>query len=154
MPLYLVRHAHAVQRAGWDGPDRERPLSAKGSQQAKALVSLLDRAKRILSSPAARCVQTVQPLAEHLGVSIEETPVLAEGASVDAALALVTALLHDEAVLCAHGDLIPVLLAHFAANGAQLDGLQPTAKGSVWVVESEHARVTRARYLPPPSTSS
>ena len=30
VPVYLIRHAHAGSRSGWDGDDDRRPLSPKG----------------------------------------------------------------------------------------------------------------------------
>ena len=63
--LYLVRHAHAGNKAKWNGSDVARPLSAQGHKEALGLIEQL-RAHpmgRVLSSPAERCLQTVQPLA-------------------------------------------------------------------------------------------
>ncbi len=150
--LYLVRHAHAGKRHSWDGPDAERPLSKKGGRQAEGLVRLLDvEVKRILSSPAVRCVQTVEPLARHVGLEVQTTEALAEGAPVEPAVELVCSLLDGGAVLCAHGDLVPEVLEWFAAHGADVDGSQSTAKGSAWALTISDGRVTAGRYLPPPS---
>ena len=65
MAVLVVRHAKAGDRSSWPGADRDRPLSGKGRRQAEALVDTLSDWKpvRILSSPFARCVQTVEPLA-------------------------------------------------------------------------------------------
>src|SRR4029450_1646377 len=67
--VYLVRHAHAGTKATWPGPDLARPLSAQGRKEAPGLIAQLgaEPLGRILSSPAKRCLQTVQPLAERLG---------------------------------------------------------------------------------------
>src|SRR3954447_3537474 len=80
MALYLVRHAQALSRSGWDGPDEARPLSAKGERQADGLVELIaqaDNIRRVLSSPALRCVGTVQPVASKLGLDVKIAPDLA-----------------------------------------------------------------------------
>ena len=76
MSWLLVRHARAGSRKGWEGPDIERPLSKKGRRQADGLVEMLEAAgvKRIVSSPYVRCTQTVEPLAEALGLEIEPSP--------------------------------------------------------------------------------
>lgn len=151
--LYLVRHAHAGKRHSWDGPDAERPLSKKGRRQAAALVPVLDdQVKRILSSPAVRCVQTVQPLARHVGLEVTTTEALAEGAPLGPAMDLVCSLLDGGAVLCAHGDLVPDMLGWFAAHGADVDGSQATAKGAAWALDISDGKVSAARYLPPPSS--
>src|SRR4051794_39945165 len=83
MTVFLVRHADAKSRANWPHPDDTRPLSRKGLHQAEALVDrLVDRpVRRVLSSPAVRCVETLAPLAGKLGLSVQQTESLLEGAS-------------------------------------------------------------------------
>ena len=90
MIVYLVRHASAGHRASWDGEDRLRPLDERGARQADGIVELLARRefKRIVSSPAVRCVDTVVPLAHARGLAVEHSEALAEGAGAEAALAL------------------------------------------------------------------
>jgi len=80
MPLLVVRHARAGRRSAYDGDDLDRPLSPRGRDQAEDLVPLLAgyRPRRILSSPAGRCFETVRPVAEILGLSIESVGELAE----------------------------------------------------------------------------
>jgi broad specificity phosphatase PhoE len=154
MTVLLVRHARAGSRKHWEGADIERPLSKKGWRQAEGLVDMLSRRpiKRILSSPFVRCVQTVQPLAEKLGLEIERRPELAEGAPVDAALELVRDAAGTTVVLCTHGDIVPSLLDVIS----QVDRLDlpddvQCPKGSVWELEQDRdGRVTEARYLPAP----
>ena len=81
MSLLLVRHVDAVSRNDWPADDRLRPLTEKGFDQARALVDLLGghRVEVILSSPAVRCVQSVEPLATALGLEVVEDPSLGEG---------------------------------------------------------------------------
>ena len=90
--LLAVRHSSAGDRAAWIDDDDHRPLDDLGRRQAEWLIGVLSDRQigRILSSPAVRCVQTVDPLAAARGVELEVEPGLAEGASA-AALALVTA---------------------------------------------------------------
>ena len=152
MTLYLVRHGDAGPRHEWRQPDDLRPLSKKGRRQAKALVGLLaDRpVARVLSSPSMRCCQTVEPLARELGVEIEQTPALMEGASTSKALDLVDSLLQQNAVLCSHGDVIPDVLRALTRRGMKVDGDRAWAKGSVWELEANGNRLARGRYHPPP----
>jgi phosphohistidine phosphatase SixA len=74
LEIYLLRHAHAGNAAAWDGPDSERPLSAKGRRQAQQLGQFLaDRAfspDAILTSPKVRARQTAELVADALGVGI------------------------------------------------------------------------------------
>ena len=65
MLALLVRHAVAGDRRKWSGDDRLRPLDRRGRRQASALPEALSGfpVSRILTSPAARCIGTVEPLA-------------------------------------------------------------------------------------------
>lgn len=157
MPLLLVRHAKAGNRQKWDGPDHVRPLSKKGWKQAEGLVDALSEfeIESLLSSPFVRCVQTVEPLARALGLEIERTDLLAEGASPSDVVGLARSLVPKTAVLCTHGDVIPDLLGGLAlTEGLELPRDYPFAKGSTWVLEADPGgRFTKARYLAPPGGS-
>jgi broad specificity phosphatase PhoE len=151
----LVRHARAGSRKGWEGPDIERPLSKKGRRQADGLVDVLEPygCKRILSSPYLRCSQTVEPLAEALGLEIEMRPELAEGAPADATLTLVRQQAGTTAVFCTHGDIVPELLDALAReDGLELPHDYDYAKGSVWVIEEQNGKAVSARYLAAPAS--
>lgn len=150
MAVHLIRHADAGRRGSWDGPDAERPLVTAGLSQARALALELASAnpRRILSSPLVRCIQTVQPLADAVGVLVEPHPALSEGAELEESWALLEALAGDEqAVLCSHGDVIPPLLDRLARRGVPVLGFdRGVAKGSVWTIEAAPGgRLTTAR---------
>ena len=149
MSLLLVRHADALSRHDWAPDDRLRPLTEKGFSQSRALVDLLagHRIEVIVSSPAVRCVQSVEPLAAALGLEIVEDAVLSEGMPLDPVRRLIGDL--DRAVLCSHGDLIPDLIDHLIAEGMAAVG-RDCKKGSTWVIEREGADFARGTYLPPP----
>ena len=117
MSVALLRHASAGDRAAWTGDDRRRPLDKKGWKQATRLVDELRElgVTRVLSSPYDRCVQTVEPLAEELGVGIEIDDRLAEGAGRRAALELLGGL--DDAVACTHGDIVEEVLGRGLKKG-------------------------------------
>jgi 8-oxo-dGTP diphosphatase len=84
--------------------------------------------------------------------SIEVTEGLAEGASLDTAWALVRKYAGHGAVLCTHGDVVPMILAHLEAQGISIGNDPQWPKGSTWVLECDDGHVTRARYLEPPTT--
>jgi len=153
MAIYLVRHGKAGSRHDWKGPDHERPLSKRGRRQAEALVDLLaDRGiVSVFSSPSVRCVQTVEPLADKLGFSVERRPELGEGTARADVAGFVGGLLSTTAAVCSHGDMIPVILDVLAVDhGLDLPDDYPCAKGSVWeLVDGGSGRMT-AKYLPPP----
>lgn len=150
--LYLVRHAHAGDRAAWQGPDAERPLSEKGWRQARGLAAGLarDDIAAITSSPAVRCVQTVEPLAAARGLTITPETRLLEGHDPADTLTWLTSAVGARPLLaCTHGDLVPALLDLLAEAGATVPGERRWAKGSTWIVDAERGRWRRARYLPP-----
>lgn len=61
----LVRHAHALDRASWNGDEAGRPLTRLGGAQALELIPLLSAfgVQAIHTSPWLRCTQTVLPYA-------------------------------------------------------------------------------------------
>ncbi|MDQ1519312.1 MAG: 8-oxo-(d)GTP phosphatase [Actinomycetota bacterium] len=153
MSIYLVRHVKAGYRSRWKDDDRLRPVSKAGQRQARRLVDVLDglRTERILSSPYVRSIESVAPLASVRGLAIELSEALAEEAPLDDALVLVRKHAHENAVLCSHGDVIPMLLEYFARRGVDLGPNPQCAKGSTWVLETDAGgEVVAARYFPPP----
>ena len=152
MNVYLYRHAKAGNRTTWEGDDRMRPLTRGGYRQAEALVDVLRDAslEHLVTSPYVRCVESLVPLAAARVQSIEVTEALAEGAPLDAAWALVEKYADHGAVLCTHGDVVPMILAHLEARGIAIGPDPQWPKGSIWVLECEAGNVTRARYIAPP----
>jgi 2,3-bisphosphoglycerate-dependent phosphoglycerate mutase len=73
--VYLVRHAHADWAA-----DESRPLSESGRAAAETIAALLSTipVAAIYSSPARRSIQTVELLAQRLGVRVGVVPELRE----------------------------------------------------------------------------
>lgn len=80
VPLLIVRHAEAHNRASWAGDDSERPLNAAGHRQSAALVSLLGAydVRRVVSSDALRCVDTVLPFVNAAKTAVKLDPGLSE----------------------------------------------------------------------------
>jgi 8-oxo-dGTP diphosphatase len=148
--IYLVRHAKAGSRRNWSGNDALRPVSKPGHRQAVALATELGASgvTRILSSPFVRCMQTVEPLAAALGIAIDQTDALAEGAPIANAVELLDKAIDDNVVFCSHGDVIGDVLMHLTDHGVRLDDFR-IEKGSVWVLECADGRVVEARYHPP-----
>lgn len=78
MQLLLVRHALPLRSEPGQGSDPD--LSEDGVEQAKRLPDALARfpITRLVSSPQRRAVQTAQPVADALGLSVEIDERLAE----------------------------------------------------------------------------
>jgi 8-oxo-dGTP pyrophosphatase MutT (NUDIX family) len=163
VPLILVRHASAGARDGWPGDDDLRPLDARGEAAAAALAALFacfaPRA-RVVSSPALRCMQTVQPYAAGFGGMVEADAGLAlpgrsarpDRAGGDSLRKLVSGLVAaaDPAVACLHREnLPPALLAACSALGAVPPVDPSLPKGGFWVVHAAAGRLAALeRYEP------
>ena len=80
--MIVVRHARARKRTVWRGGESTRPLTDGGRIQARGLIPLLTAygVTRVVSSPWERCVATVRPYADMIGVEIEEHPGITEDA--------------------------------------------------------------------------
>jgi 8-oxo-dGTP diphosphatase len=141
--LDVLPHCSSTPRGDWQGSDDERPLNAKGLQEALVLATAIQGVQAIYTSPALRCRQSVTPLATAAGVPITSDERLREadgftepaawtegifapisqalGGAWTAARGLAAlneiAARHPggHAILCSHGDLIPVVLAHLAS---------------------------------------
>lgn len=171
--IQLVRHAKAQSRDRWWGkPDRERPLTKAGRAQSKSLaVDLASRSViRILTSPFVRCVATVEPLADRLGIDIEPAEVLGEAPSVpllDAgdtwvasawlggrALALVDEVVAEspggDIVMCSHGDIVPSLMAALAGrHGLDIRDVH-LKKGARFELTFKGPACVAVKAVPPP----
>ena len=118
MTSVLVRHAAAGDREQWDGDDFHRPLDARGRRQAVEYIELFRPlgVRRVVSSPYVRCVETVEPLAAALELTVELDDRLAEGAGGSA----VDLLREDGVVCCTHGDIAEALLGRGLKKGASV----------------------------------
>ena len=153
MTIYLVRHAKAGERGAWEGDDQLRPLSGRGHVQARGLLDVFADVHfdRLLSSPYVRCMETVVPLSGERGVAIEPVDALAEGATLGEALALVGKFAANGAMFCTHGDVVPMLLQHYANQGVDIGPTPQWPKGSTWALETDATGdVVSVHYLPPP----
>lgn len=150
--LLVVRHAHAGKRSAWPGDDRLRPLSEKGQKQALGIadVLVLHHPEHILSSPAVRCTTTVAPLAEQVGVEVENDERLFEGVPDDQLLALLREVGPGTTVLCTHGDVIPRVLDRLVEEGMEPRDAIRCQKASTWVVERTASGWGTGTYLAPP----
>ena len=124
-------------------------LRIGGLAQAAAIADVLapfDIA-RIGSSPAVRCVQTVQPLADKRSLRIDLHPALGEEASTEQTWQLVTELitLDGDTVACSHGNIIPPLLDRLHRRGVEVVAEEWSChKGSIWTLDVEGGEILRA----------
>jgi 8-oxo-(d)GTP phosphatase len=161
--VLLVRHASAGSRAKWEGDDALRPLDEAGEEQAEELVRLLSRfgVDVIVSADYLRCVETMRPLSESIGVPVREEPLLSErgfpGHEEDA-LELVRNLGRPggAAVACSQRGVIPELIARLAEQDeVDLDdGELNPKKGGVWALSFYDHKLLSAERFPPPAVPS
>jgi 8-oxo-dGTP diphosphatase len=148
--IVLVRHASARNKKAWQNAghpdDLTRPLTPLGHVQAKLLGQILScfGPARVISSPAERCLATVEPYAAMTGGVVEPAPALApppddqvleeaDPAVVAAARELVTALVTagEPVVICAHRENLPAVLRWICESlGAPVPAGPPMRKGA------------------------
>ena len=154
--LYVIRHADAGSRRAWEDDDDLRPLSKKGRRQADGIARALADAgvTRLVASPSTRCLETLAPLGEAVGLPVETDARLREGSDGPAALALADEMreLGDVAVLCSHGDVIPDLLSELRGLGTSFHDDLTWPKGSTWVLSGNGRHWTDARHVPTPKS--
>lgn len=140
----LLRDARAGKKIPNRSRDFKRGLDGKGEEVALRLPELITRVlhpSMIVSSPFRRCVETVEPLAEGLGLDVvNDSRFTPDGrADVRGAFAGVPA----DSVVCTHGEIITRLLA----------GQRKCAKGAFWVVERRGDNFLPVRYVEAPTAA-
>jgi 8-oxo-(d)GTP phosphatase len=152
--VLIVRHGTAGSKSRFSGDDKIRPLDKKGRAQAEALVAQLSTfgPTDVYSADRLRCHQTVEPLAEELGVTINNEPSLTEEAYADnpkrgRRQVLQIAESHRTPVICTQGKVIPDLIAWWCER----DGVRPdksrNRKGSTWVLSLADGKLIAADHI-------
>ncbi len=105
---------------------------------------------RLFSSKATRCIETITPLSELLGLDVERHRALAEGnETTKGFFDLVGSLRGATAAMSTHGDVVEEVIGRLVRKGVSIDGPLKWRTGSIWVLETRKGKVTKARYLPP-----
>jgi hypothetical protein len=148
--VLLIRHARAGKRAAWKGEDILRPLDSIGRRQAIALAPLVGafHPQRVVSADPLRCIQTVQPLVEQSGLSIEVDPAFSDEGyrqrSETARDALRTLIEADRVVaVSSQGEAIPGLIDDLRLIRP---GGSRTAKAAFWALGCREGKVISADY--------
>ncbi|MET0896855.1 MAG: NUDIX hydrolase [Mycobacterium sp.] len=139
--VLVVRHATAGRKSRYKGDDRKRPLDKHGRAQAESLVSALLAfgASDLHAADRVRCRQTLEPLAEELGVGVHDEPALTEEEYAESRKPARQRLLEiaeksGTRVICSQGKVIPGLIEWWCER----DGVRPdksrNRKGSIWVL--------------------
>lgn len=151
MTLYLVRHAKAGKRSEWDDIDSLRPLSATGWSQAEMIAKELGKHKiaNLISSPATRCVQTLEPISKLAKLKIKIDERLVEHGDIEDMIEIVEDVA-DSSVLSSHGDMIPELIKALVRRGMKIESKPDWRKGSVWAIERTNRGFETAVAWPAP----
>lgn len=152
--VLVVRHATAGRKSRFKGDDTKRPLDKRGRAQAEALVPqlLAFGATDVYAADRLRCHQTVEPLAEELGVTVHNEPILTEESYAKNPKrarhrVLAIAELGGNPVICSQGKVIPDLVSWWCDR----DGVRPDKsrnhKGSTWVLSLSAGRLVAADHI-------
>jgi 8-oxo-dGTP diphosphatase len=155
--VLVVRHGTAGSKSRYKGDDRKRPLDKRGRAQAESLVGVLLAfgADVLYAADRVRCRQTLEPLAEELGATIQAEATLTEEAYADNRKAARHRILEIAAsggtpVICTQGKVIPDLIAWWCER----DGVRPdksrNRKGSMWVMSMSGERLIAADHIGSP----
>jgi broad specificity phosphatase PhoE len=151
--ISVIRHAEAGDRDRWTAPDHLRPLTRGGRLQAQRIAERLanERFMQVMSSPFLRCVQTVSPMADALGLPVELRDDLAEG---QPPAYLEKAILEAEGegatAICVHGGALRTLLDDLFERGIARRVNQASRKGVTWVLDVSDGAIVSARHVPAP----
>jgi broad specificity phosphatase PhoE len=178
MVVELLAHMDAGDRTKWTADQDTRPLSELGRRQARRICDELARepVDALYSSPALRCRQTIEPLAERFGLRIAPLDGLHEtngwlpppgwtvhddvaeavggaysaGGGVEALEAIRKEIASGRVVACTHGDVLPAVIA-FLVGAHRLDVPTPNRTRGGWytvVLEANSVRVRHHDVLP------
>ncbi|ORB69793.1 NUDIX hydrolase [Mycobacterium scrofulaceum] len=152
--VLVVRHGTAGRKSRFKGDDTRRPLDKRGRAQAEALVPqlLAFGASEVHAADRLRCHQTVEPLAEELGVTVHNEPALTEESYAKSPKRARQRMLEiaeqqGTPVICSQGKVIPDLIEWWCER----DGVRPDKsrnhKGSTWVLSLSGGRLVAADHI-------
>jgi 8-oxo-(d)GTP phosphatase len=155
--VLIVRHATAGSKSRYKGDDRNRPLDKHGRAQAESLVGqlLAFGASELYAADRLRCHQTIEPLAEELGTTIHNEPLLTEEAYAENRKAARNRILEiadsdGTPVICTQGRVIPDLIAWWCERDDVRPDMSRNRKGSTWVMSMTEGRLVAADHLGSP----
>ncbi len=128
-PIVVLRHGKARSREEWDGTDTARPLTSRGRRQAEAVVGplLAFGVRRVVSSPAERCVRTATPIAQAIGQRVQVCADISQDAWEQGRADTRTVVGHrvrarKPVVLASHGPVLPDILHELALATGTMSG--------------------------------
>lgn len=130
-PIIVLRHGKALARASWGKSEATRPLTTRGTAQAKALVAGLSpwHPRTLLSSTWERCLRTISPYAHATSTPVATRDKLTEDASNTEPAKTQALVAHHAAkgrsvLFCTHRPVLPHVadaIGQLLENPAELD---------------------------------
>lgn len=115
--IIALRHGKAVAHEDWDGPDAARPLQSRGVAQSVSVAPAIAafRPRKLVSSPAVRCMTTIGPLARLVGLDVSPKEAISQDSwehdAVDVRRVVRKRIeARESAVLCSHGPVLPQIV--------------------------------------------
>ena len=143
--LIVLRHAKALPRNGYDGDDLDRPLDQGGLAQAKGLIGILGAygVRHVVSSPAVRCAQTVEPYAHSMSTFLEIDDRMFEEAKPSLVRRSMVALLDRKkpTVVCTHRPNMPTVFDELGLAFMDLKA------GELAVIHHQKGRVCAVEHI-------
>lgn len=103
----------------------------------------------LISSPATRCVQTLEPISKLAKLKIKIDNRLVEHGDVEDMIEIIEDVA-DSSVLSSHGDMIPELIKALVRRGMKIESKPDWRKGSVWAIERTNRGFQTAVAWPAP----
>jgi len=128
--IILLRHAKADQQRDRHSSDSARPLTEAGEDQAEVLVPILAAfgPKRLYTSDAKRCIDTLAPLAEQLGKRVRVREELSQATwdegDTDGLRRVIGKAVRKgrNAIICTHRPVLPDAARELALATGSLPG--------------------------------
>ncbi|MEO6944738.1 MAG: NUDIX hydrolase [Lacisediminihabitans sp.] len=129
--IIALRHGKAVPPASWDGPDATRPLLHRGLEQASSVAPAIAawRPEKLVSSTAARCVSTIEPVATLTALPVKLSAGISQDSYEDGTATVKKTVAKrlekkQTVVLCSHGPVLPDIIGAVAkATHTEIDAV-------------------------------
>jgi 8-oxo-dGTP diphosphatase len=155
--VLIVRHGTAGSKKRYKGDDRNRPLDKHGRAQAELLVGQLMAfgPTTLYAADRLRCVQTIEPLADELRLSVAVEPLLTEEAYTEnrkKSRQRVLAIAKDPGtpVISSQGKVIPDLIQWWCERDRVRPAKSRNGKGSTWVLSLHEGKLIAADHIASP----
>ena len=126
--ITMLRHCQATPKG--QVADHERPLTDLGKEQAQMLIEMVSAfgPQRAFTSDAVRCVETVTPTADALGIPLKIRPALSQDSYNAGDLTALRRVVgrrvqkRKSAILCSHRPVLPEIAREISLATGSLPG--------------------------------